>query len=302
MASETRCLETYIKRIHYGDDFTWRERIFDYGITHRPPFLKSGRINRILVYPGSFNPPHRGHFELLRHGFGEAGRDMNTIAATVLPLDDESLVKKLRGQENALIFTKAERIRLWKGYGSSDWCWIFDGSVSEWCGFQKRLTQAITKDGFDISWVVLCGPDYVKVNEVPSMPVWGCKDIIVSDVGRPADFISPAVNRLKALEGCKAWEKAVLDLKALQRYAKEVTSWVYSGTFMIAPICARRMLDEGGFNSAHSTRQAKVTWFQILIALSEWWMKYSTRLLNKVKPSGYAAGVTTRNAQYDSYQ
>jgi hypothetical protein len=64
------------------------------------------------VYPRSFNPPHRGHFKLLRHGFEEAGRDINTIAAIVLPLDDESLVKKLRGQENALIFTKTERIRL----------------------------------------------------------------------------------------------------------------------------------------------------------------------------------------------
>jgi hypothetical protein len=102
------------------------------------------------------------------------------------------------------------------------------------------------------------------------MPVWGCKDIIVSDVGRPADFISSAVNRLKALEGCKAWEKAVLDLKALQRYTKEVISWVYSRTFIIAPICAQRMLDEGGFNSAYFIRQAKVTWFQILITLSKW--------------------------------
>lgn len=69
------------------------------------------------------------------------------------------------------------------------------------------------------------------------------------------------MNRLKALEGCKAWEKAVLDLKALQRYAKEVTSWMYLGTFMINPICAQRMLDEGGFNLAYSIRQAKVTWF-----------------------------------------
>jgi hypothetical protein len=64
------------------------------------------------VYPGSFNPPYYRHFKLLRHRFGEAGRDMNTIIAIVLLLNNESLVKKLRGQENVLIFTKAERIRL----------------------------------------------------------------------------------------------------------------------------------------------------------------------------------------------
>lgn len=237
----------YIESIHYGDDFTsWGRKIFDYGITHRSPSLESGRINRILVYPGSFNPPYRRHFGLLCHGFLEGSRDMNMVAAIVLPLDDESLVKKLRGQENALIFTKAERIRLWEGYGPSEWYWIYDRSVSEWRCFQERLTQTITKDGFDISWVILCGSDYVGVNGVPPIPVWGCKDIIVSDVGRPADFISPTMKRMKMLEGCEAWSEAVLDLEALQRYAKEGASWVYSGVVMIDPIHAQHMLDEGG--------------------------------------------------------
>jgi len=46
----------------------------------------------------------------------QSGRDMNIVAAIVLPLDDESLVEKLRREENASIFTEAERIRLWNGY------------------------------------------------------------------------------------------------------------------------------------------------------------------------------------------
>jgi hypothetical protein len=169
-------------------------------------------------------------------------------------LDDESLVRKLTGQENPLIFNKDKRIRLWKEYIPSDWYWIYNCSVSRcsvsrWFGFQEPLTQAITKDGFDISWVLLCGPDYVKVNGVPPIPQWGCKDIIVSNIGRPADFISPAVNRLKMLEGCEAWKGITLELEALQRYSRESTSWVYSWIFMIGPLYAQYMLDEGRFNS-----------------------------------------------------
>jgi hypothetical protein len=34
---------------------------------------------------------------------------MNIVTAIVLPLDDESLIKKLRRQKNALIFTKADK-------------------------------------------------------------------------------------------------------------------------------------------------------------------------------------------------
>jgi hypothetical protein len=108
--------------------------------------------------------------------------------------------------------------------------------MSEWYGFQELLTQVITKDGFDVRWVLLGGPDHVKVNEVPPIPQWGCKDIIVSNVGRPADFTSPTVNKLKMLAGCEAWEGITLDLKALQRYARKSTGWVYSGIFMINPI------------------------------------------------------------------
>lgn len=62
---------------------------------------------------------------------------------------------------------------------------------------------------------MLCGPDYVKVSGVPLIPAWGCKDVIVSNVGRPTDFISPTVNRLMILEGCEAWERITLDLEAL---------------------------------------------------------------------------------------
>jgi hypothetical protein len=34
---------------------------------------------------------------------------MNIVTAIVSPLDDESLIKKLRRQKNALIFTKADK-------------------------------------------------------------------------------------------------------------------------------------------------------------------------------------------------
>ncbi|KAN0089981.1 hypothetical protein V8E51_018560 [Hyaloscypha variabilis] len=235
-------LAAYIKNIHYGDDFL--SQIFDYGVAHQSPHLQFGRINRILLYPGCFNPPHRGHFELLCHGKGKCGRDMCIIAAIVLPLDDESLVWKLRDQENPLIFHKDERVRLWKGHVPGDWYWMYDRSISEWYGFQERLTQAITKDGFDVRWVLLCGPDHVKVNEVPQLPLWGCQDIIVSNVGRPAEFVSPTGNKLKMLAGYEAWEGITPDLKALQRYAKESTAWVYSGIFMISPIHGQCILDE----------------------------------------------------------
>lgn len=246
MAPKTSCLANYIRQIHYGDNFpSCLQVIFDYGVTHRSPHLRSDRINRILVFPGSFNPPHCAHLELLRHGFMKSGRDFNIIAAFVLCLDDESLIRKLSGKKNAMIFTKAERVRLWNDYVPSDWYWTYDQSESEWFDFQKSLTQAITKDGFEVSWVALCGPDYVGVDCLPPRSVWGCKEIIVSDIGRPANFICRARNTLINLSGCEAWEELVPDLEAIQKYAKESTSWVLSGLFMLCHTFAQHLLDKG---------------------------------------------------------
>lgn len=54
--------------------------------------------------------------------------------------------------------------------------------------------------GFGIRWVVLCGPDNVEVNRVPTTPVWGCKNIDVSNMGWPADFTFRAANLLDDVE------------------------------------------------------------------------------------------------------
>jgi hypothetical protein len=158
MERNTADLGCYVSRIHYGRSFLIQERIFDYGIMHRPPMLVSDRSNRILVYPGSFNPPHLRHQELLCHGFSRSRSDLNIIAAIVLPLDDASLISKFKAQKGAQIFTKAQRVRIWKDYVPSDWHWVYDRSIEEWFAFKDRLIEAIAQDGFDIKFVCLCGP------------------------------------------------------------------------------------------------------------------------------------------------
>jgi hypothetical protein len=94
------------QQIHYGDATDFHPKIFDYGITHFPPLLRRNR-SRILFYPGSFNSLHRGHRALLEHGFGQNGEDVNIIAAIILPLDDESLGRKVAAQGGTPVLTKA---------------------------------------------------------------------------------------------------------------------------------------------------------------------------------------------------
>ncbi len=114
-----------------------------------PPVLRSGRLNSILVYPGSINPPHRGHLELLQYGFGRSGRDFNLIAAIILPLDDVSLARKLgsRAGTGHGYSIKREGSSFWKqDRGPRDWYWIYDRSLNEWGVFEDRLRKAVIQD------------------------------------------------------------------------------------------------------------------------------------------------------------
>ncbi len=136
MPPKSRSLATYIERIHYGDHFCYgRERIFDYEFSHTSSLVIPGRINRILLYPGSFNPSHLSYLALLSHTFAESGGDLNIIAAIVLPLDDSSLTRKY-DQVDTPIFTKEQRVSLWrKHHGRNDWYWIYNKSQHEWSIF-----------------------------------------------------------------------------------------------------------------------------------------------------------------------
>lgn len=139
---------------------------------------------------------------------------MNLVAAIVVPLDDNSVKHKYRRDNNAMLFTQAERVKLWNGYVPSDWYWTFGRSTSEWFDFKERLTAAITQDGFNISWVVLTGPDYFEINKEPPVPNWDCKEGIVSNVSRPPYFAPCEVSVLTTLSGCEAWKELMLDIES----------------------------------------------------------------------------------------
>ena len=251
MPSTTAALSPYIEKIIYEYECNEgrfpRERIFDYGIAHEAPVLERGHTNRILVYPGSFNPPHNGHVALLRQALNNSGSDVNIIAAIILPLDDNSLHSRLARQPGTLIFTQKQRATLWAGeYGTGPGpsCWVFEYSTKKWGAFQKQLIKTTASDDFNVEFVCLLGPDWVKVAQSPRGRVRGCEQIIVSDVGRSAEFIPDTISNLTQLRGCERWEEVLPDFEALRRRAEEDDSWVYSGLYIL-----RRSMRDFGKNS-----------------------------------------------------
>ncbi|KAJ9602330.1 hypothetical protein H2200_013185 [Cladophialophora chaetospira] len=208
MNAPTADLGEYSKKQHYGSRWSeFDDHIFKPGPLHPRPILRSDRTNRILLYSGSFNPPHLGHKALLRHVF-ENSQNINVIAALVIPTDDQRLQeKKPTGQRK---FSFQQRVKLWQGYGPSDWYWVCDReSDSAWHAFEAGLIQSARRDGFKLKFVSVLGPDYADMTKGVA---WNyLREHIVSDIARSADFVATEGASLKQLPGCDPWETVDVD-------------------------------------------------------------------------------------------
>lgn len=210
-------LGNYIEECYYKNTSSPRRPIFNKGAGHFTPQLEQNRKNRIIIYPGCFNPPHRNHQALLNRAFS-CTQDIHVIAAIVLPLTNDTK------SHMTIKFTKAEKARLWTGdYAPHDWLWVYQKSHSEWDEFRTSLARAITTDGFKLQFILLTGSDHVRRDSFPD--TWDCENVVVGDVGRKADFVR-ADGSLARVDGCGSWALLPFNQKNITWKAKDTAEWL----------------------------------------------------------------------------
>ena len=219
-------------------------RIFD--SLRSAPILTKTEINQIIVYPGSFNPPHRGHLHLLTHVFTRGTHDLNVIAAILLPRSDESVRRKVNYENGLFMFGRTERCFLWKqDVCFPPWAWVYEKSTDSFEGFLERLIQATQKDGYSIEVLILYGAGRGSPENPPN-PVLGCKTIIMSDVARAADFECSS-DGIENFVGCTKWVKISINEDELWRRARVKMNEAMLGMKLCVPI--RRELKDGMYGS-----------------------------------------------------
>ncbi|OTB11734.1 hypothetical protein K445DRAFT_306687 [Daldinia sp. EC12] len=216
-------LGDYIEACYYDSRFTYEKKvpIFNDGDGHYRPQLKQGRVNRILFYPGVFNPPHRSHQAMVNCAFAGC-QDLNVIAAIVLPLGDIIMYREYTEYAS---FMGDERMRLWRGdNGPHDWLWVYGTWSGFWMEFRPKLIEAVEKDGFELEFVFLGGPDHIGKDHVTHIP-WDCPNMVVSDIGRKADFVKED-GTLHDLAGYETWQTPDLPEGTRFKEAKDMPPWL----------------------------------------------------------------------------
>ncbi|POR35862.1 Uncharacterized protein TPAR_03939 [Tolypocladium paradoxum] len=181
------------------------QRPFNNGNAQDPPLLRANRApNHILLYPGCFNPPHKGHLALLNHVLRNAGADLSLTAAVVVFTDDDKLAAKNRKEERPLLLSKARRAELWREAAiADDRVWVFGGSEDSWKRLREQLQRDLARQKIDLRFLLLVGPDWISARSVTDPKSWGCVESVTSDISRPVDFRCP--NSLRQLPKCSLW-------------------------------------------------------------------------------------------------
>ena len=211
---------------------------------HSSPTLEEFRINRILIYRGSFNPPHRGHLHLLKHAFTRGTHDLNVIAAIILPRSDSSVANKVKVENGKFMFGINERSLLWKqDICFPPWAWVYNDSTTSFTNFSSRLIRATKKDGFALEFVPLYGAGIATPSDPPDL-TYGCKTIIMSDAARAAEY-QHSSGRLKDFSGCTKWRGFCMDEDLLRQNTKVKLDRVVQTLKTICPQDFYSMLKDG---------------------------------------------------------
>lgn len=182
--------------------------------TSRVPSRQRG-INRLILYPGTFNPPHKGHQDLLRYAFANAGEDLHIAAAIILPIEDYRLARKMESKKYVLRLPKAQRVELFKQSGlPKESFWIFEHFDGDWDVFWAFLVMLLSRERIEVKLIMLGGPDWIKIDSAHDPDSWQCRDAITSDISRPVDFLTSS--GLARISAYSPWKKVPCDINRLR--------------------------------------------------------------------------------------
>jgi hypothetical protein len=202
------------------------------------PRLFPGKVNRILVFSGCFNPPHLGHPELFTHVFLRT--DHNTIGAMiVLKEKDICTWNKEKVNGSTFYLRKKQRALLWEDDILGRFAWVHQDKAASVPHCQATMIKLAKADGFELEFTGLDGSDHYAFDA----NVLGKKgSLITSDVTRPSVLLRNAQKEPKRIVGCGEWRK-ILPARGVSK--GRVTCWACWKFQMLYP----ELVGEGAANS-----------------------------------------------------
>lgn len=154
--STSTSLEQYLREaFNVRQDKT----IFPTSENSTAPSLCPDRINRVLICPGCYNPPHKGHLELVQNAFHSCGSDWNVIAAIIVSTCYQRCKSKIKSP-NPMILTEQQRAQAWESM-QPPFSFVYAGEMPAVEGKSASLTSLAAADGFTIRYIHVGNAEYI---------------------------------------------------------------------------------------------------------------------------------------------
>jgi hypothetical protein len=153
------------------------------------PHLKKDKLNRVIIYIGAFNPPHIGHLAVLCHAF-QSSPDLNIVAALVYSMDVGRIKIKNYCSNRKLVLSEEQRSQFWERDVRFP-TWAFAPRKYTSVSFETEIASAAMKDGYEISYIRVHGPDNWDINEPRRRMNTSYSEYLITDAARRASFVAP---------------------------------------------------------------------------------------------------------------
>lgn len=126
--------------------------------------------NLVLVYGGSFNPPHRGHVDVL---FSLLRPEVAALAVVVLPSEDFHLRHKVANKYPGFFLRQDRKVAVWEALRSipRDRVWVWGSTWYPFAPFARALVRLAAADGYRLTLSHVIGPDNLVLTDALSMDI-----------------------------------------------------------------------------------------------------------------------------------
>ncbi|KPI36169.1 uncharacterized protein AB675_8851 [Cyphellophora attinorum] len=188
------------------------------------PDLDPSVIHDIILYRGTFNPPHEAHKAAFFVAKQHSGLEIS--AALLLAKRDDWVRDKLsRKLEDGpqILFEKGARFDLWEEHNIADSWYRVVGDTD---GIHWRIRKKLRKKGVRIRWVHIVGPEYL--DEPNFMHEFGVyhEVLVCSNDSRQPFFDPDGGQPIKLEDALGEWELDVRAQSMNASAADDIKVWV----------------------------------------------------------------------------